>query len=256
MCGAGVEQRVRDLVTGVRELLASAADTQSAGAMESPSMAQKASASLIDLREQLQAEQSHGAKLQQALTVKSDRLVETDRMCALLRDQAHKQLGSSAAAEAIKVREESCVLKERALEAEAEAVAEQTASNASAACEIDKQRSALEADTAAVSASLSAWERGSVGPAGTPLSGKDHQNDPQVHKQSPPLLAREIPDNLLVVAGSRPLPLRLSCAGSPGSPPRAPPPKAAAQQAAAVADPHGSQQSRQSRRTRPPESEA
>ena len=173
----GVEQRVRDLVTGVRELLSSAADTQSGGAMESPSMAQKASASLIELREQLEAEQTQGAKLQQSLQVKSDRLLETERMCALLRDQAHKQLGSSAAAEAIKVREEACVLKEKALEAEAEAVAEQTESNASAACEIDKQRSALEADTAAVAASLSAWERGSVGPAGTPLSGKDTEND-------------------------------------------------------------------------------
>jgi hypothetical protein len=69
------------------------------------------------------------------------------------------------------------VLKERALEAEADAVTEQAASNAAAASDIDKQRSALEADTAACAATLSAWERGAVGPVGTPLSGKN-RDDP------------------------------------------------------------------------------
>jgi hypothetical protein len=169
----GMEQQIRHLVQSVRELLTSVASAdQRSTPLESPSLAQKAAVSLADLREQLSAEQAETVRLQAVLTSKSDRLVETERMCALLRDAAHKQLGGSAAAEAIRLREEACDQRERALEAEAMAVAEQTESNATVAEQIDKQRAVLEADTAAVAASLSAWERGSVGADGTPLAGK------------------------------------------------------------------------------------
>lgn len=174
----GVEQQVRTLVQSVRELLASAATTgDRLIPLESPSLAQKAAASLAEVREQLSAEQAEAARLQAALAAKSDRLLETERMCALLRDAAHKQLGGSGAAGAIRLREEACDQRERALEAEAAAVAEQAESNAVAAEQIDKQRAVLEADSAAVAASLSAWERGSVGADGTPLSGKGSAAD-------------------------------------------------------------------------------
>jgi hypothetical protein len=169
----GMEQQIRQLVQSVRELLTSAASADDRSIpLESPSLAQMAAASLAELREQLSEKQAETARLHAALMTKNDRLADTERMCALLRDAAHKQLGASAAAEAIRLREEACDQRESALEAEAAAVAEQTESNAIAAADIDKQRAALEADAAAVAASLSAWERGSVGPDGTPLAGK------------------------------------------------------------------------------------
>eukprot|EP01043_Picozoa_sp_COSAG02_P004313 COSAG02_NODE_111_length_36009_cov_42.221248_10_plen_485_part_00 len=169
----GMEQQIRQLVQSVRELLtpAASADDRSIP-LESPTLAQQATASLAELREQLSAEQAETARLHAVLTTKNDRLADTERMCTLLRDAAHKQLGGSGAAEAIRLREEACSQRESALEAEAATVAEQTESNAIAAEQIDKQRAALEADAAAVAASLSAWERGSVGPDGTPLAGK------------------------------------------------------------------------------------
>jgi hypothetical protein len=189
----GMEQQIRQLVQGVRELLSSAAAAaaeKQQGPMESPSIAQKATASLVELRDQLSAEIAEGVRLQKALDRKSDRLIETERMCALLRDQAHKQLGSSAAAEAIKEREEACEQRERALEAEAVAVAEQAESNAAAAEQIDRQRAGLEADTAAVAASLSAWERGSVGPDGTPLAAAGKENAAAASPTASPNIAQ------------------------------------------------------------------
>ena len=165
----GVEQQIRTLVQSVRELLASAtAAGDRAIPLESPSLAQQAAASLAEVREQLSAEQAEAARLQAALATKSERLLETERMCALLRDAAH----NTQAAEAIRLREEACDQRERALAAEAAAVAEHAESNAVAAEQIDKQRALLEADAAAVAASLSAWEKGSVGADGTPLSSK------------------------------------------------------------------------------------
>ena len=45
------------------------------------------------------ATQTEAGRVQAALTAKTERLEETERMCALLRDQAHKQLGGTDAAE-------------------------------------------------------------------------------------------------------------------------------------------------------------
>ena len=176
----GMEQQIRELVTSVSELLSSAA-SQGSGPMESPSIARQRTNEVTELTEQLGRVQTEAGRVQAALTAKTERLEETERMCALLRDQAHKQLGGTDAAEAIRQREVACDEQERRLAAQAESLSASSKTNEAAAARIDADRAALEADTAAVQAHLAAWEKGSVGPAGTPLapsSDSDKENAP------------------------------------------------------------------------------
>ena len=176
----GMEQQIRELVTSVSELLSSAA-SQGSGPMESPSIARQRTNEVTELTEQLDRVQTEAGRVQAALTAKTERLEETERMCALLRDQAHKQLGGTDAAEAIRQREIACDEQERRLAAQAESLSASSKTNEAAAARIDADRAALEADSAAVQAHLAAWEKGSVGPAGTPLapsSDPDKENAP------------------------------------------------------------------------------
>jgi len=149
--------------------------------MESPSIARQRTNEVTELTEQLGRVQKGAGRVQAALTAKTERLEETERMCALLRDQAHKQLGGTDAAEAIRQREVACDEQERRLAAQAESLSASSKTNEAAAARIDADRAALEADSAAVQAHLAAWEKGSVGPAGTPLapsSDPDKENAP------------------------------------------------------------------------------